>query len=230
MKEIIKKNKQIFIILAVVLLIVLIVPILLYYNKYGCINKQGLYDNLLIYFGSYAAFSGTVFLGVVTLIQTKTANEQNNRLLKLSEAEFIPIISILDIRSRRYESCSIDIKASEHSNYATIQTCNVDASPEMCTGILIELCNNSKYPINEITVVLDKYDKHCYKDGEISTYIACNESKCYNICTVGQIGTNKMQLLIKNIFNYQIRIEIIFEFSREGEIANYNYTLVKGCN
>ena len=226
MIDFIKKHKVLTTLIVIVFVLLLIIPILVYVFASPHQNTDELPSTILLYFGSYIAFLGTMSLSVVSIIQTNIANKQNDRLLHISEAEFIPVISIHSVRQENYKYCVQKIKSGKDIPLKNIMTCNVDCTPDDCSAIILEIHNVSKYPISEIQVAIDKYDKHYYRDGKVSTYIAPNQSQCYNICTVGSFGTDKILLTITNTVEYQIKVELDVTDILKGS-SNYSYKLVK---
>ena len=227
----IKDHKIVFTCLAIltvilVLLAILIIPIFAYVFNWFGLSSEKTSGNLLLFFGSYIAFFGTLSLSIVSIIQTSIANKQNDRLLRISEAEFIPIISILCIHRRYFQHCTEGLDDDLGISYTTIHTCDVDLSPNECSSIIVEIKNDGKYPICDIEVELDKYDKHCYKPGKVSTYIAPGQSQFYNICTVGKFGTDKICLALENAFGYTVKVEITIK-DHTGEEPDYTYKLLK---
>ena len=51
----------------------------------------------LSFLGAFLTFIGTMFLGTVALWQNKKANKISERILDLEEAQYLPIIDILDL-------------------------------------------------------------------------------------------------------------------------------------
>ena len=221
-----KKKYRIYLVVIIVLLLGLIVPILIYTVFYTGNDPQNLYDNILVYFGAYVSFSGTIVLGTISVIQARIAHQQNDRLMRLSETEYLPIVSIQSVKKRQYENCTIDFDESEPM-FSTIRTCRVDATPPKCTGIVVELKNEGKLPICKVCAVIDKYNKHFYQDGNESLYIAPGQTSFLNICTVDNLGTDKIRLVVTNISGYEIQIEIRLKQRNNDENLHYNYELIK---
>jgi len=90
------KKKSIFVITFVIISIIVYIAIWLLFKIDGNIPAGSGLDksDWLGFLGGFLAFAGTIFLGIVALIQTEEANDASDRLLKIEEAQYMPIISI----------------------------------------------------------------------------------------------------------------------------------------
>lgn len=106
--------------------------------------------DVLSFYGSYLSFVGTLVLGVVAIFQNIKVHQLNEQLLKLQQAEFVPIVSINRLEISR---CSSSTPNYRNPNMAELELVDLTAetfeSPQNY-HVDIEFENESEYPIVEI--------------------------------------------------------------------------------
>lgn len=88
--------------LTLLLIVTLVLPcalmpqILNYYNQPGTWLANADYEkeDLLNFYASFFTFLGTIILGIATVFLSQQANEMNERLIKIEENNYIPLIDI----------------------------------------------------------------------------------------------------------------------------------------
>lgn len=106
--------------------------------------------DVLSFYGSYLSFVGTLVLGVVAIFQNIKVHQLNEQLLKLQQAEFIPIVSIKHLE---ISTCSSSTPKYRNPNMAELELVDLTADNfESLQNyhIDIEFVNESEYPIVEI--------------------------------------------------------------------------------
>lgn len=199
----------------VIIIIILPIVILLSFIYIPCLKENINNSHWLTYFGAILVYYGTMHLSSVAIFQAEEANLLSENVYKLNKKTFYPVVAITNVLEKESGDCSI---AKEFGSIVKEQLtfCQVDASPQKCTGYLLEIRNYSQFPIDKISV------KHIYRVGkkcseetlvkDISVIVTPQSEYNLLLCDTPCFAKNgsyvTFQLTFRNIYGYSISMEI----------------------
>ena len=194
----------------------------------------------LAFYGAYLSFVGTVVLGIVAIYQNKKAQDLNEQLQKLQQAQYISMISV---KKMMIETRSSSIPNFLNTQMRDINVINLTADEfesVNCYHIDVELKNDSEYPIVQMQVhpgLRTNSIGPFYGMKNLinqAVYIAKGESVYYRYiipCKIFESTQNfRMQLSINfiNIFDYATPATLHIPDLQDTKQRNeYQYRLSK---
>ena len=235
--------KHKWIVIIFLLFITLVIPFIineLYKNGKGYITMWGAAD-VLSFYGSYLSFFGTVALGAVSVWQSGKAHKLNEQLQKLQQAEFISMVYARKVVYEKRSSSTPNFINRKKMNISDNFDLRSDAcESKECYYIDVELKNDSKYPIVEMTVHPGDWlnSSALFYGMKIevnkAVYIEAGESACFRYivpCSfLDMCNITQMKLCIEcvNIFDYVTRSALyITNCNDKRDNQEYIYRLSK---
>jgi len=194
----------------------------------------------LAFYGTYLSFIGTVVLGVVAVYQNKKAQDLNEQLQKLQQAQYISMVSAKRVM--------LETRSSTTPNYLNIQMPDInvinlisdDFTTNNCYHIDVEFQNDSEYPIVQMQV---HPGEHSNGNGQLygmknlvdqAIYIAKGESVCYRYIIPCEVFEKTQQYCLQlsitfiNVFDYATPAKLcIPDLQNKNHRNEYQYRLLK---
>lgn len=192
------------------------------------------------FYGSYLSFLGTVVLGIVTVYQNKKAQELNEKLEKLQQAQFISMVSTSNVMIETQSSSTPYYMNLKMPNISVIDLTDNGFTTDNCYHIDVEFKNDSEYPIVQMKVHPgERTNGNCLLYGmksliDQAVYIAKGESAYYRFIVPSKIFEQtqqyEMQLSITfiNVFDYATPATLyITDLQNKNHRNEYQYRLSK---
>lgn len=115
MEEIVNNYKTVFIKSLPKLILVTILPCIIYIVCISIGDKMTAplivysFSDFMSFYGGYLSFVGTIFLGIVAIIQNQEANDISNRLLDMEMRKTNPVLSLL-----KFSIVKLDLNGNEN--------------------------------------------------------------------------------------------------------------------
>lgn len=168
--------------------------------------------------GAAISYIGTIGISLVALYQSERANELSEKVVMLTQREYIVNFSVEKIGESTIKNC-------QNLVGNCVSFCKVDFTPETCTGYLFTIKNYSNYPIVHIhistsypvgqTRMLETLER------DVDVLIAPNEAQVLQICNTPYFTANGMgtEFLIScsNLFNNLSTLKICLGNIRDSE-------------
>lgn len=194
----------------------------------------------LAFYGSYLSFVGTVVLGAVAVYQNKKAQDLNEQLQKLQQAQYISMVSATKVMLETRSSTTPNFMNTQMRDINVVNLAADGFTTKNCYHIDVEFKNDSEYPIVQMQV---HPGARANGNGQLygmknlidqAVYIAKGESKCYRYivpCEVfEQTQRYGLQLSITfiNVFDYATPAALhIPDLQDKNHRNEYQYRLSK---
>lgn len=194
----------------------------------------------LAFYGSYLSFVGTVVLGAVAVYQNKKAQDLNEQLQKLQQAQYISMVSATKVMLETRSSTTPNFLNTQMLDINVINLIEDGFTTKNCYHIDAEFKNDSEYPIVQMKVhpgARTNGNGQLYGMKNLidqAVYIAKGESVCYRYIVPCEIFEKKqrywLQLSITfiNVFDYATPAALhIPDLQDKNHRNEYQYRLSK---
>lgn len=194
----------------------------------------------LAFYGSYLSFVGTVVLGAVAVYQNKKAQDLNEQLQKLQQAQYISMVSARKVMIETRSSATPNFLNTQMLDINVINLTTDGFDSKNCYHIDAEFKNDSEYPIVQMQVHPGSrtngngllYGMKNLIDQAV--YIANGETACYRYIVPCEIfeKTQKFGLQLSitfiNVFDYATPAALhIPDLQDKKQRNEYQYRLSK---
>lgn len=243
MNDFIRKHKKIVALIVVVIMIALLIPFLInesYKVENGYLTMWGAPD-VLSFYGSFLSFVGTIVLGVVAIYQNNKAHRLNEQLQKLTQAQFVSMVSVEDVMIAKRNSSTPNFVNSKMREMTAINLSKDDFGSPQSYYIDVKFRNDSAYPIVQMRV---HPGKRSNGNGQLygmknlvdqAIYIPNEDCACFRYVIPSKMfdiveNSHGLQLCIDfiNVFDYTTPTSLYIEdLDGIGSRVNYRYRLSK---
>ena len=176
----------------------------------GSVNTVFSASDLILFYGSFLAFLGTVALGALALWQNKIANKQNEKFAKVQMANFLSFVALINSSVKYCEKDDV-----ENNDYEQVELCKLNTRDYL--AVKCSFNNTSNYPITIIKAtsklfVNDSENKKDAVDNEFYTKLILKDHHKENI----YIGEKSDSNIVFKLSPYMARnstLSIHFEFT-----------------
>lgn len=196
--------------------------------------------DILAFYGSYLSFFGTIFLGAVAICQNKKAQDLNQQLQKLQQAQYISMVSATKVMIKTRSSTTPQFENSKMQDINVINLVEDGFGSNNCYHIDVEFKNDSEYPIVQMQIRPgERTDADCLLFGmknliDQAVYIAKGESACFryivpceNFEKTQKYGL-RLNITFINVFDYATPGALYIPDLQDEEQRNaYQYRLSK---
>lgn len=242
MKKISPQVKRVIFVILLVLLTTLGIAVVInesYKVGKGYITLWQPADTLAFY-GSYLSFIGTVLLGVVAVYQNKKAQDLNQQLQKLQQAQYISMVTATKVMVETRSSSTPKFMNMQMRDIEIIDLTADGFVSSNCYHIDAEFKNDSDYPIVQMQIHPgERTNGNCLLYGmknqiDQAVYIAKGESACYRYIVPCEMFEKTQQYGLRlnitfvNVFDYSTPSALhISKLNDKNHGNNYQYRLSK---
>lgn len=172
----------------------------------------------LAFSGAAISYIGTIGISLVALYQSERANELSEKVVMLTQREYIVNFSVEKIGESTIKNC-------QNLVGNCVPFCKVDFTPETCKGYLLTIKNYSNYPIVHIHIATS------YPVGQtrmietlerdVDVLIAPNEAQELQICNTPYFVSNvigtEFLITCSNLFNNLSTFKICLNNTKDFE-------------
>ncbi len=168
----------------------------------------------LAFYGSYLSFVGTVVLGAVAVYQNKKAQDLNEQLQKLQQAQYISMVSVRKVIIETRSSVTPNFLNTQMRDINVVNLTADGFDSKNCYHIDVEFKNDSDYPIVQMQIHPGaRTNGNCQLYGmknliDQAVYIAKGESACFRYIVPCEIFEKTQQYGLQlsitfiNVFDY----------------------------
>ncbi len=194
----------------------------------------------LAFYGSYLSFVGTVVLGTVAVYQNKKAQDLNDQLQKLQQAQYISMVSATKVMLATRSSTTPNFMNTQMRDINVINLIADGFTTKNCYHIDAEFKNDSEYPIVQMQVhpgTRTNGNGQLYGIKNLidqAVYIAKGESVCYRYIVPCEMFEKtqryglQLSITFINVFDYATPSALhIPDLKDKNHRNEYQYRLSK---
>ena len=176
----------------------------------GSVNTVYSASDLILFYGSFLAFLGTVSLGTLALWQNKIANKQNEKFAKVQMANFLSFVDLISSSVKYYEMDDM-----ENNDYEQVELCKLNTSAYL--AVKCSFNNTSNYPITIIKAtpklfVNDSKNKKDALDNGFYTNLILKDHHKENIY-IGEKSDSNIVFKLSPHMARNSTLSLLFEFT-----------------
>lgn len=242
MKKISPKTK--YVTLAILLIVFITLGLAIAINESYKIGKGYITlwqpSDTLAFYGSYLSFIGTVLLGAVAVYQNKKAQDLNQQLQKLQQAQYISMVTATKVMIETRSSTTPKYMNTQMRDIEIIDLTADGFTSTNCYHIDAEFKNDSDYPIVQMQIHPgERTNGNCQLYGmknliDQAVYIAKGESACYRYIVPCEMFEKTQQYGLRlnitfiNVFDYPTPAALfILNLNEKNRGNEYQYRLSK---
>lgn len=184
----------------------------------------------LSFYGAYLSFVGTVVLGAIAVYQNKKAQEVNDQLQKMQQAQFVSMVSIKEVNIEKRSSNTPSYLNRNMQDIEIITLVQEGFKSSECFYVDMRIKNDSDFPIVQLQIHPGQrnngnalfYGLQTIVDTAI--YIGKGEEACFRLIIPSKIFDEtkeyKLQICMDfiNVFDYRTPTSLFID-----DLSNKNY-------